>query len=225
MARGEEAGDPAATALGKEHAEVIEANRGVVADALQSRLVEKDSAIARAGECPEERTDANGISAGENAEVARAAPNGIGGTCDVIGDGPSDHEAAKPGMKPIKAAADPAVEQRRADGDEAAWARIGILLEDLAHENAAHAVGHDVDDVAFRAGEEFLQATSVFVEALHHGAIPELADAVADRLEAFSQKTHFPAANDGAVDEDDGGCGVGGRSRCRIEPWFGHEET
>ena len=212
LTRGEEAGDLAAATLGEEHAEVIEANDGVIAEPLELRFVEDDDAVAGAGEGPENRADAEAVGAGEDAEVAGAVPDGIGLARNVVGNSFADHEAPQPGMQAVKTVADPAIDERRADSDESPRARIGILLEDLAHEDTAHAVGNDVDNVAVGAAEEILQAARVLVEPLHHGAIPELADIITERVEAFSKQAHFPSADDGTVDENHGGGGVGGRT-------------
>ena len=194
----------------------------MVADALQLRFVEEDDAVARAREGFEDGADAEAIGPGQHAEVARAAPDGIAQARDVVGDGPPDQEAADPAMHPVKAAAHPAVEQRRADGDEASGPGIGILLEDLPDQDAAHAVADDVEGVALGLVEELLESAHVFVEALHHGPITKLAHAVAELTQPTPQQRHLPAPDDRAVDKYDGDAGGHRRAPRRIKPRFGH---
>ena len=106
---------------------MVEPVLDVVAEALQPRFLEEHDAVAGARQRLEDGADAEAVGAGEDAEIARAVPDGIGGARDVVGDGAADQQAADVRMQPQEAAADPAIEQRRADGDEAARTRVGVV--------------------------------------------------------------------------------------------------
>ena len=101
----------------------------------------------------------------------------------------------------------------------------GSSLEGVADEDAAHAVADDVEDVALGLAEEFPQPADVLVEAEHHGAVAELAHVIAETSQALAQQAHLPAADDGAVDEDDGGAGRRRRSPRPVEQGSAHVGT
>ena len=103
---------------------------------------------------------------------------GSGGPRDVICHGAAHHERPGARVQPHHAAAHPAIEQGRADGDEPAGARIGIALEEQARQHAAHAVPHDVKRFPVRLGKKLLQAREVVVQAVAHGVVLELPHAI-----------------------------------------------
>lgn len=205
-AGGEEAGDLGAAAFREQHAEVVKAVGDVIADALEARFLEQYNAVAGARQVGKEGADTEGVGAGEDAEIARAAPDGIARAEDVVMDGFAE-EAGAAVVESADAMADPAIEEGRADGDESARSRVGRVLEDLPDEDAAHAVADDVEDIPVGFPDEFLQGARVVVEAAEHGVIVELARPVAELPEAVAEEGHFPSVDDRAVDEDDGGPG------------------
>ena len=198
-------------AAGGEETEVVEVVADVVGDGAELRFLEADDAVVGAGKIGEEAAEADGVGAGDDAELAGAAPGGIAGTVEVIADGFAMEKMAVL-MKAGDAAGNPAIEEGRAEGDEAAGAGIGVFFEGVAEEDAAHAVADGVEGFAGGGLDEGAEAADVFGEAAEHGVVMKLADVVAEATEAMAEEGHFPAVDDGTVDEEDG-WGLGHKGR------------
>ena len=197
------------TAAGSEEAEVVEAVNDVIGEAAETRLPEADDAVAGRREVGEDGADAHGIGPGNDTEIASPAPDGLARPFEVVADGLAV-EKVRPGVESGDASRDPAIEKGRAERDEPAGAGIGIIFEGVANEDPAHAVADGVDDRAGRGLDEGAEAADVFLHAQKHGVVMKLADAIPQTPQAMAQRKHFPAVDDGTVDENNG-LGLGGR--------------
>jgi hypothetical protein len=76
--------DLGGAAAGGKKAEMVEAISDVIGDAAKARFLETDEAIMRAREIRKEGADADRIGSGDDAELARAAPDGIARRAEMI---------------------------------------------------------------------------------------------------------------------------------------------
>jgi hypothetical protein len=158
---------------------MIEPVADVVRNSAETRFLEANDAVVREREIAEGSAEAGGISSGNDAELACAAPDGIACAGEVIADGLAVETMAVV-VKAGDAARDPAIEEGRPERNQPAGAGIGIALEGVTDENAAHAVADDMEGLAGRGQDEFTEAGNVFVQAAKHGKIMELANAIAE---------------------------------------------
>lgn len=222
-AGGEEAGDLRGASFREQHGEVVEAIGDVVGDALEPGFVPEHGAVVEAGKIVEDGADAAGISAGDHAEIPRAAPDRLARAEDMVVHGAPDQLETDVRFGAGVTMADPAIEEGGADGDEPARSRVGHFLENVPDKDAAHAVADDVNHLALRFADEVPELEHIFLEASPHGGIPELARLVTELAQAATEQRHLPAVDHRAMDKNDGG--RGGGSPFRIHPGGGHGEN
>lgn len=149
--------------------------------------------------------DAERIGAREHAKIARTVPDRIGLARNMIVNRPANEIAAQARMKPVDAAAHPAIAKGRPDGDEASGARIGPVFESQAGEHAAHAMANDMNDLVFGPADKFPQTVDIIIKPLEHGLILELARPVTELAQAMPEGEHFLAIDHRSMDKDDRG--------------------